>query len=183
MEMNGKDLENNIEKHISENRTLPSRIAAYIPFYKGYKQKQLRREEDRAIRDIVAKELNAVKNDLANSAAATVGDLDAMRMSERLRAKVDRYTSQVKKTAVGYTGFHEAVKIRETELDRVVTFDAQLIDGVEALKKETADLTRFADSGEDIKTPMRMIERDVDALIEAFNQRDAVMKGIASEQE
>lgn len=183
IDISGKDLENNTERQISDNRTLVSRIASYIPMYKGYKQRQLRREEDRAIRDVVAKELVAVKNDLANSATATVGDLEAMRQSERLRAKVDKYYSQVKKTATGYTGFHEAVKIRETELDRVITYDAQLIEGVEALKKETVELTQYADTGEDIKVPMRLIERDVDKLIENFNQRDAIMKGIAAEQQ
>ena len=60
-------LENKVEGQMAKNRSLVERIAMYVPFYRGYKQKNLRRDEDRAIRDVVAKELFDVKNDLSNA--------------------------------------------------------------------------------------------------------------------
>ena len=47
-------LENKVEGQMAKNRSLVERIAMYVPFYRGYKQKNLRRDEDRAIRDVVA---------------------------------------------------------------------------------------------------------------------------------
>ena len=97
------ELEKSAEASIAKNRTLFERICMYVPFYRGYKQKNLRRDEDRAIRGVVAKVLEACKNDLANAARATIGDLDAMRDMERIRSKVDRYCSDVKKSVNGYS--------------------------------------------------------------------------------
>ena len=124
-------LENKVEGQMAKNRSLVERIAMYVPFYRGYKQKNLRRDEDRAIRDVVAKELFDVKNDLSNASRAAIGDLDAMRDSERIKAKVDKYYVDVKKAAAGYSAFHDSVKIMETELDNIISWDAQLIDGVQ----------------------------------------------------
>ena len=69
----GNALENSAEASIGKNRTLIERIQMYIPIYRGYKQKNLRRDEDRAIRDVVAKVLTAVKNDLALSGRRDIG--------------------------------------------------------------------------------------------------------------
>ena len=175
-------LENSVEGSMAKNRSLVERIAQYIPFYRGYKQKNLRRDEDRAVRDTVARVLAGSKTDLANAARATVGDLNAMRDMERVRSKVDRYYVDVKKAVNGYSAFHDSVKILESELDAVVTWDAQLIDDANALKQETEQLRNAADAGSDIKAPLRNIETTVDQLIDAYRERENVMRGFVERE-
>lgn len=175
-------LEKSAEGSIAKNRTLIERIEMYIPFYRGYKQKNLRRDEDRAIRDVVAKVLTAVKNDLANAARATLGDVDAMRDMERIRSKVDRYCTDVKKAVAGYSGIHASVKILESELDKVIEWDAQLIDDVELLKQQSAQMLQHMDEGLSIRPDMRTIEQTVDEMINTFRQRDNVMKNLVEEE-
>ena len=177
----GNALENSAEASIGKNRTLIERIQMYIPLYRGYKQKNLRRDEDRAIRGVVAKVLEACKNDLANAARATVGDLDAMRDMERIRAKVDRYCIDVKKSVNGYSGVHATVKILESELDRVIEWDAHLIDDAELLKEQTEALLANIDSGQPFKGNMRTIEQAVDDLINTYRERDNIMKNLNEE--
>ncbi|MDD4669293.1 MAG: hypothetical protein PHE95_05660, partial [Candidatus Methanomethylophilus sp.] len=109
-------LENSVENSMAKNRSLVERIGQYIPLYRGYKQKNLRRDEDRAVRETVARVLAGSKTDLANAARATVGDLNAMRDMERVRSKVDHYYADVKKAVNGYSAFHNSVKILESEL-------------------------------------------------------------------
>ena len=174
-------LENSAEESIAKNRTLIERISMYVPFYKGYKQKNLRRDEDRAIREVVAKELTAVKNDLSNVSRATVGDLEAMRDIERIKSKVDRYCTDVKKAVGGYSGIHASVKILESELDRVIEWDANLIGDVELLKQQSEQMMKDADDGVSIKNDMRVIEQTVDEMINTFRQRDNVMKNLVEE--
>jgi hypothetical protein len=176
------DLESNVEGAMARNRTLTERIALYIPFYRGYKQKNLRRDEDRAIRGVVAKVLEACKNDLANAARATVGDLDAMRDMERIRTKVDRYCTDVKKAVAGYSGIHASVKILESELDKVIEWDANLIDDVELLKQQSAKMLQDIDANLPIRSDMRMIEQTVDEMINTFRERDNVMKNLVEEE-
>lgn len=174
-------LENSAEETIAKNRTLIERISMYVPFYKGYKQKNLRRDEDRAIREVVAKVLTAIKNDLANASRATIGDLDAMRDMERIKTKVDRYCTDVRKAVSGYSGIHASVKILESELDRVIEWDANLIDDVELLKQQSEKMMHDADDGLSIKADMRLIEQTVDEMINTFRQRDNVMKNLVEE--
>lgn len=174
-------LETSAESSIAKNRTLVERISMYVPFYRGYKQKNLRRDEDRAIRDVVAKVLMAAKTDLANCARATLGDLDAMRDMERIRSKVDRYCTDVKKSVAGYSGFHDSVKILETELDQVIEWDAKLIADVSLLKEQTEKMMDDMDNGLPIKGDMRTLEQTIDALIDTYRERDNVMKNLAEE--
>ncbi len=175
-------LETSAEETIARNRTLIERISMYVPLYKGYKQKNLRRDEDRAIREVVAKVLTAVKNDLANASRATIGDLEAMRDIERIRSKVDRYCTDVKKAVSGYSGIHASVKILESELDRVIEWDANLIDDVELLKQQSEKMMQDADAGVSIKGDMRLIEQTVDEMINTFRQRDNIMKNLVEEE-
>jgi hypothetical protein len=178
----GNALENSAEASIGKNRTLIERIQMYIPIYRGYKQKNLRRDEDRAIRDVVAKVLTAVKNDLANAASATLGDVNAMRDMERIRTKVDRYCTDVKKAVGGYSGIHASVKVLESELDKVIEWDANLIDDVELLKEQSAKMLQNIDEGLPIKSDMRVIEQTVDEMINTFRERDNVMKNLVEEE-
>ncbi len=175
------ELERSAEESVAKNRTLVERICMYVPFYRGYKQKELRRDEDRAIREVVAKVLEACKNDLANAARATVGDLNAMRDMERIRSKVDRYCTDVKKAVNGYSGVHATFKILESELDKVIAWDAQLIDDVEMLKQQTENLLANIDNNLPIKSEMRTIEQTVDDLINTYRERDNIMKNLNEE--
>ncbi len=176
------DIESNVEGAMARNRTLTERIALYIPFYRGYKQKNLRRDEDRAVRGLVANELENAKMDIKNAQRATVGDLNAMRVGERVYSKVDRYCTDVKKAVAGYSGFHDSVKILESELDQVISFDAALIDDVEDLKSKTQMLRNDCDAGDAVGASLKLVERTIDKMIEDFRQRDAVMKGFADRE-
>ena len=55
---------------------------------------------------------------------------------DRLVAKMDRIVEKVNHASYGYTGFFDAVKVKEENLDRMIEFDNQLIDRVNALAAE-----------------------------------------------
>jgi hypothetical protein len=169
---------------MKSTRSLIERIGLYIPIYKGYKEKNLRRDEDRAVRTEVARVLERAKLDLVTIQRATVGDLDLMRDTERIRAKADRYYIDVKKAVNGYSAFHASVKILEAELDALIEWDAKLIEGAVLLKKETEALVEMVDNGEKkLKAPLRELEITIDKLIENYNERETVMRGFKDEGE
>lgn len=171
-------IDQNIDKKMNENRSLVERIALYIPGYKGYRQKNLRRDEDRAVRGEVARELEAVKNDLVTVQRATVGDLDLMRETERIRSKVDKYYIDVKKAVGGYSGFHDSVKIMEAELDGLIQWDAKLMDDVQSLKAQAKALVSDINKEDNtLKERLMGLERTIDQLSEDYLGRESVMKG------
>ena len=98
---------------------------------------------------------------------------------ERIRTKVDRYDVKVKKAVNGYSAFHAAVKIDESDLDALVKWDAKLIEDILLLREATSDLLKTVDLGAEAKAEMRNLERGVDSMIEDYDQRETVMKGFA----
>lgn len=171
-------LEETVGEQLRGETSLVERIGLYIPIYRGYKEKNLRRDEDRAIRQEIARTLEGAKNDIATIHRASVDDLDLMRDIERIDAKIDQYYISVKKAVNGYSGWHASVKILEAELDDLVSWDAKLINETVLLRKDIADLICKIDAGEyAIKAPLRNIEKAVERMIEDYHGREAVMKG------
>lgn len=176
-------LEDTVGEQLRGTTSLIERIGLYIPVYRGYKEKNLRRDEDRAVRQEVARTLEGAKNDLATVHRAAIENLDLMRDVERIASKVDKYYISVKKAVNGYSGWHASVKILEEELDGLISWDAKLIDGTVLLRKEIGELVQKLDQGEyAIKTPLRNIEKTVDRLIEDYNERETVMKGFLAKE-
>ncbi|MDR3074874.1 MAG: hypothetical protein LBU30_02400 [Candidatus Methanoplasma sp.] len=171
-------LNDTVESQIKKNQSLVERIGLYIPIYKGYREKNLRRDEDRAVRTEVARILDRAKLDLSTVQRVTLNDLSLMRDAERIRSKADRYCTDVKKAVNGYSAFHSSVKILETELDALIEWDAKLMDDANSLKEQTSELVSRIDAGEtNIKIPLRELEMTIDRLIEDYNGRETVMKG------
>src|SRR5512139_3450326 len=112
-----------------EQMRLSERVAAFIPGFRGYKEKEIRRESDRLIRNHLNLKLSAAKTDL-RSIFQKLADrryLDVTTDMDRLVAKMDRVTEKVNHAPYGYTGFFDAVKVKEQNLDRMIDFDNQLI--------------------------------------------------------
>ena len=171
-------LDKTVENQMNKNRSLVEKIGLYIPIYRGYKEKNLRRDEDRAVRSEVALVLERAKLDLATIQRATLDDLDLMRDSERIRAKIDKYHVDVKKAVNGYSSFHTSIKILESELDALIEWDAKLVDDAILLKEETAEIVKMIDNDTgNLKVTLRSLEITADRLIENYNGRESVMKG------
>jgi hypothetical protein len=161
---------------------LSERILAEIPGFRGYKEKELRRESDRLIRNHLYNKLSEAKNDLKD----VYQKLSDRRMFEvltnmdRLVAKFDTIAEKVNHASYGYAGFFNIVKVEETGLDSMIKFDSQLIDDVEKIGKEVdvfkAEVSkqRFDKAKEYIQ---HLIET-VEAFEEAFNGRGEVILGV-----
>lgn len=161
---------------------LSERILAEIPGFRGYKEKELRRESDRLIRNHLYRKLSEAKTDLKD-VYQKLSDrrlFEVLTDMDRLVAKFDRIAEKVNHASYGYAGFFNVVKVEETGLDSMIEFDSQLIDDVEKLGKEVdvfkAEVLkqRFDKAKEYIQ---RLVET-VEALEEAFNERGEVILGV-----
>lgn len=104
-----------------------------IPGYKGYKDKELRREADKLLRlelaskfDDQRKRLSELQMQLISQAQIEfVDDLD--RAVTKLQLLIDR----IKTASYGYAGLFDAVKVKEEQLDALYEFDNQMMDFVD----------------------------------------------------
>ncbi len=117
---------------------LSERIVAAIPGFRGYKEKELRRESDRLIRNHLYRRLSEAKSDLKD-VFQKLSDhrlFEVLTYMDRLVAKFDRVAAKIDHASYGYAGFFNIVKVEEKNLDRMIDFDNQLTDDVEKIVNE-----------------------------------------------
>ncbi|MCK4425017.1 hypothetical protein KAU93_04955, partial [Candidatus Bathyarchaeota archaeon] len=153
---------------------LSERILAEIPGFRGYKEKELRRESDRLIRNHLYRKLSEAKTDLKD-VYQKLSDrrlFEVLTDMDRLVAKFDRIAEKVNHASYGYAGFFNVVKVEETGLDSMIGFDSQLIDDVEKLGKEV-DVFKaevLKQKFDKAKEYIQRLVETVEALEEAFNE-------------
>lgn len=161
---------------------LSEKIAAALPGFRGYKEKELRRESDKLIRNHLHLKLSKDKDNI-RSISQKIADkryLDVLTDIDRLTAKMDRVTEKVNHASYGYSGFFDVVKVKEENLDRMITFDNQLLDSVNAL---TADIDAFKTqllSGDysNLKDKIQAITGKLELLEDTFDKREEVVLGV-----
>lgn len=162
---------------------LSERIAAFIPGFRGYKEKEIRRESDRLIRNHLYMKLNIDRTSLReiNQKLADRRYFDVLVDMDRLGAKMDRVVEKVNHASYGYSGFFDAVKVEEGSLDRMIAFDSTLIDNVNALTTEVeafkADLT--AGNTSNLKSHVDAVTDKVELFENTFDQRNEIIMGVS----
>ena len=163
---------------------LSERIAAALPGFRGYKEKELRRESDKIIRNHLSLKLSKAKDNV-KSISQRIADkryLDMLTDVDRLNAKMDRITEKVNHASYGYSGFFDIVKIKEENLDRMIAFDNQLIDSVNALTAEIDTLKTQLLGGDtsNLKDKIQGISDKVELLEDTFDKRQEVIVGVTA---
>ena len=117
---------------ISESRGGLEKLVASIPGYKGYKEKEMRREADRLLRETLARKyeeqwsrLNGVQKRLLGS-----GGIEYLDDVESAAIKLRGFIDKLRTAAMGYGGIFDAVKVKEAQLDQLYQFDSALNDGI-----------------------------------------------------
>jgi hypothetical protein len=161
---------------------LSERIAAALPGFRGYKEKELRRESDKLIRNNLTLKLSKGKDNV-RSIAQKIADkryLDVLPDIDRLTAKMDRITEKVNHASYGYAGFYDIVKIKEENLDKMINFDNQLLDEVNALTSSIEDLKAqlLSNNFSNLKDKIQAIADKFELLEDTFDKREQVIIGV-----
>jgi len=119
---------------------LSERILDQLPGFRGYKEKELRRESDKLIRNHLYQRLSQARSDLKDifQKLSDRRAFDVLTDMDRLVAKFDRVVEKVNHASYGYSGFFDVVKIEAENLDRMIEFDNQLVDDAEKLVEEVS---------------------------------------------
>jgi hypothetical protein len=161
---------------------LSERIVAALPGFKGYNEKELRRESDKLIRNHLTLKLSHTKDNL-RSIFQKITDrryLDVLSDMDRLTAKIDRVTEKINHASYGYGGLFDIIKVKEENLDRMIAFDNQLIDYVDALTVAVDNFKSQLVAGDysNLKDKIQTITDKLEALEAVFDKRKEVIMGV-----
>ncbi len=176
--MSGKNYLEKVQKEMG----LLERIMKYIPGYRGYKERELRRESDRLVRLETANKLKAAKNILRRKFTNPVevrklSNEDAS-IFEVLLIRLDKVTQRIDKAPAGYSGVFDAIKVREDKLDMVIQHDLNLIEKAEFIKKSIENLTKMETGKDEWKKTINEVISKVEELDELIDQRSEILRGL-----
>jgi hypothetical protein len=159
-----------------EGQNLLEKIANAIPGFKGYREKELRRDADRLQREYLATRLDECKkalNDIS-AAASRSGSLDVINDIETARKRLDKVANRIRYADRGYAGFFDAIKVQEDALERVYQFDLRLLGGVDTIR----DASAAATGAPDVQQAVRDMVTAIDALDASLADRESILTGI-----
>ncbi len=159
------------------------KILSKIPGFKGYVDRQNRREADKLLRVKVAdrfmeqeQRITQLQRDfLSQGEIAYIDDLEAAAI--KLRTFADR----IRRASRGYAGLFDAVKINENELAQLYEFDAALLDLADEVGR-AIDNVEASIGSDGLPAAFRNLTTVAQKAITTFNQRGEVILGIVKAQ-
>jgi hypothetical protein len=162
---------------ISGDRGRIESFLGKVPGYKGYKEKEMRREADKLLRDALARRLeeqwrrlpDVQKRLLGSGQILWLDDIESATM--QLQTLIDR----LKTASYGYAGFFDAVRVKEDELDQLYDFDLALNDEVDQVAAAVDQLAEAAMSNEGVGEAIVQLNSATAAANETFIRRKDVL--------
>lgn len=130
-----------------EQRNWLERLVAKIPGFRGYFEHELRREVDKIQRDWLADQIDRGRYGVQGKIRewSRRGRLENLDLASSMEKLLDRLANRVRHADYGNSGFFDAVKIGEEELDALYRFDLELSMTVEDLASRIEALPGEAD--------------------------------------
>lgn len=131
-------MSNGFEEAKSQRNWL-ERLGEKIPGFRGFRDRELRRDVDKMQREHMAAEVGRVKGKLRETARdyTDAGKIAILDRFERLDRRFDGLSQSIRFADYGATGLFDAVKIGEEELARIYEFDVSLLDDIAELEGAT----------------------------------------------
>jgi hypothetical protein len=161
---------------------LLEKIELVVPGFHGYKEKEMRRESDKLIRNQIYQKLSDAESSVKDIYRSLVnqGANDTWDDTDHLLARLDRVTERINHSEYGYSGFFDSTKVREPDLDRMMGYDIQLIQMADSVTAAVQGLKDSVDNNrlQDAKGKVNDAMKSVDALENAYNGRKDIIVGV-----
>jgi len=161
---------------------LLEKIELLVPGFHGYKEKEMRRESDKLIRNQIYQKLSdaeAQAKDIYRS-LVNQGANDSWDDTDHLLARLDRIMERINHSEYGYSGFFDSTKVREPDLDRMMAYDIQLLQMANTVTTTMQALKNSVDNSQlqEAKGKVGDAMKSVDALENAYNGRKQIIVGV-----
>ncbi len=168
-----------IRKTSENGRNFFEKILYSLPLFKGYLEKENRRESDRILREYIVQNLFSLKEKLisiSNPFLKKYG-LEIMNDISNLTNEIEALKNKIEFAPHGYSGFFDTVKINTPQLDYVYQLDSEIVNLISDLLKKIDPLDSMPDK-ESTETLLKNILLDVKNIVSKFDERNNFLKGI-----
>jgi len=163
---------------VTDDQNALQKLLAKIPGFKGYFEKQNRREADKILRETVAnrfeeqwKRISSVQRDLISA-----GGLEHITELEGSALKLRQFIDRIRRASYGYAGFFDAVKINEDELSKVYTYDLSLFNMADDVGRAVDNIESSLET-DGLPAAIRNLKTLSQQCLDAYNLRQETMIG------
>jgi len=151
-----------------------------LPVVRDYKEKELRREADKRVRQLLADSLSKIRNEISGlqvELLLSAQGLAQMDSFEQAVGKLQLLIDRVRTTTYGYAPLFDADKIREAELDKLIRFDRALAAEIPGLDEKVQALRQAVSEHGNVKSALKAVAGEISRLNELFSQRKQAIEG------
>ena len=159
------------------DRNFIETVLRHVPGFRGYLEKEYRRESDELQRDWLADRLQRSKRSVDELARLLVdaAEVDQLPEIDRLRVRLDRLLGRIRGAMQGYSGFFDLVRVDEPLLEAVYEHDAALDELVDAFAKWAEQLPGKKDQ---VSAAVAELLGRIDEIERRWDQREDMLKGV-----
>jgi hypothetical protein len=156
-----------------KNMNALERLIKGLPGISGYIDRDLRRDADKRLRDLIANQLEEQKQNLLaiQRRLLSGGGLTFLDEIDRSIQKLQLLIDRVRTASYGYAGLFDAVRIREEQLKALHSFDVALAGRVTAVENAVTALAAAAMKNENIETLSAQLNDIMTELNSMFGKR------------
>ena len=152
-------------------------ILRHLPGFKGYLEKEYRRDSDALQRGWLADRLQRAKPalDAYGRTLIAAKKLDGLAELDQFKSRLDRTIGRIRGAMQGYSGFFDLVQVDEVLLERVYQQDVKTMDAVEAV---AAAMEKLAATPAESPSPVPALANELVQVDQAINHRVDILKGL-----
>jgi hypothetical protein len=124
------------------------RLGEKIPGFRGFQDRELRREVDKLQREYLASEMTRLKAELRKTAEryTDAGKLGVLHLFDRLDRRMDGVAGAIRYCDYGATGFFDVIKVDEAALEELYQFDLGVLEDLSVLADSLAAIPQPGDA-------------------------------------
>jgi hypothetical protein len=161
----------------AEKRGKIETILRQIPGFRGYLDKEDRRQSDQLQRRWLADRLQRSKRSMDQLARslADAGQIDVLPELDRVRGRLDKLIARIRGAMQGYSGFFDLVQVDAALLDRIYSFDVTLLEQVDGLSAAVEQLPGQQSGAADA---LGRLADQIDRVERQWDLREDMLKGL-----
>ena len=142
----------------------------------GYLDRENRREADKLLRATIASRYEQQWNRISAIQRQMIeaGNLEQVDQLEAAAIKLRAFIDRVKTASYCYAGFFDAVRVNETELQKIYSYDLQLLEDVNSISS-AVDNVEASMGSDGLPAAMRHLTTLSQDVIDAYDRRDEVL--------
>jgi len=172
------DLKDQIASTVVGDMDVFKKIANKIPGFKGYIERQTRRDADKLVRTTLFNRFRELEDNVSalQRECLSSGDIEIVGKIEATAIKLRTFADRVRTARRGYAGLFSAVKVNEDDLTRLYEYDAAMLDLVDTMKS-AIDNAQASIGADGMPAAIRNMESVARQCVETFDRREDIITG------